>query len=66
MGHHVHLGPLPLSRNRLSPMMKEICSRKNHIDLTFKCDDGSFGVHKMLGGGGGGRCCGVFFLNIVR
>ena len=48
MGHHVHLEPLPLSRNRLSPMMKEICSRKNQIDLNFKCDDGTFGVHKML------------------
>jgi hypothetical protein len=44
----VQLGPVPVPKKGLSPMMKEICARRNHLDLVFRCDDGSFSVHKML------------------
>ena len=46
MGKTVKIGPLPVadsasSRKVLSPMMKEISTRRHHCDLAFCCDDGS-------------------------
>ena len=44
----VHLGPVPVSKKGLSPILKELGQRKSFIDLSLKCDDGIFGVHKAL------------------
>ncbi len=45
----VQLGPVPPHRRgALSPMMKEISQRRNFLDLTLRCDDGFFSVHRVL------------------
>ena len=36
----VKLGPVVVPEKTLSPMMKEISSRKHNLDMVFKCDNG--------------------------
>ena len=45
----VQIGPTPQPKKySLSAMMKEICARKYHLDLTLICDDGTLSGHKFF------------------
>ena len=44
----IQIGPTPAVPKSLSPMMKEICSRKHHLDVVIRCDGGALSVHRFF------------------